>query len=81
MRNVEEDAGFSSYHGYWTQDFMAPNPHFGDMAKLRELVSAAHAQDILVIQDIVTNHVGQLFYYDINMNGRPDDQVYGYFTR
>src|SRR6185369_10206573 len=25
----------------------------------------------------VTNHVGQLFYYDINGNGQPDENVYG----
>ena len=27
-----------------------------------------------MILDIVTNHMGQLFYYDINLNGQPDDQ-------
>jgi alpha-amylase len=30
-----------------------------------------------VVVDIVTNHLGQLFYYDINMNGQPDDRVAG----
>jgi glycosidase len=30
-----------------------------------------------VILDIVTNHLGQLFYYDINENGVPDINVYG----
>jgi alpha-amylase len=77
VRNVEEDAGFASYHGYWTQDFTGTNPHFGDLATLRRLVDAAHARGMKVILDIVTNHVGQLFYYDINGNGRPDESVYG----
>ncbi len=77
VRNTEEDAGFSSYHGYWTQDFLRTNPHFGDLMKLRELVDAAHERDMLVILDIVTNHVGQLFFYDINGNGRPDDWLAG----
>ncbi len=77
VRNVEEDAGFSGYHGYWTQAFDETNPHFGDMVKLRELVDEAHAAGIAVILDVVTNHVGQLFYYDINMNGRPDQNVWG----
>ena len=36
VKNVENDAGFSSYHGYWTQDFTRVNPHFGDLAKLQE---------------------------------------------
>jgi glycosidase len=76
VKNVEEDAGFASYHGYWTQDFGAVNPHFGDMASLRHMVDAAHAAGLKVILDIVTNHVGQLFYYDINGNGEPDERVY-----
>ncbi|HET6612221.1 MAG TPA: alpha-amylase family glycosyl hydrolase [Kofleriaceae bacterium] len=77
FRNTEVDAGFSSYHGYWPQDFLRPNHHFGDVAKLRELVDAAHARGMLVILDVVLNHVGQLFFYDINGNGRPDDWMQG----
>ena len=41
--------------------------------KLRELVDTAHEKGMLVILDVVTNHMGQLFYYDINGNGQPDD--------
>ena len=77
VKNTESDAGFASYHGYWTQDFLRTNPHFGDLYKLRELVDAAHARGMLVILDVVTNHVGQLFYYDINLNGNPDEQIQG----
>ncbi|HLL20732.1 MAG TPA: alpha-amylase family glycosyl hydrolase, partial [Kofleriaceae bacterium] len=77
VKNTEEDAGFASYHGYWTQDFLRPNAHFGDLAKLRELVDKAHGKGMLVILDVVTNHVGQLFYYDINGNGQPDDTISG----
>lgn len=77
IKNTEEDAGFASYHGYWTQDLLRPNAHFGDLTKLRELVDAAHAKGMLVILDVVTNHMGQLFYYDINGNGQPDDTISG----
>src|SRR5260370_17482379 len=77
VRNLETDANFDAYHGYWQQDFEQVNPHFGDLAKLRELVQAAHAKNFKVILDIVTNHVAQLFYYDINGNGSPDENVYG----
>ncbi|MCA9559054.1 MAG: alpha-amylase, partial [Myxococcales bacterium] len=77
VKNVEEDAGFASYHGYWTQDFLAVNPHFGDLRKLQQLVEACHARGIKVVLDIVTNHVGQLFYYDINRNGQPDIVFFG----
>lgn len=77
VKNVDTDAGVDGYHGYWAQDFMAPNPYFGDLAKLRELVDKAHDRDMKVILDIVTNHVGQLFYYDINGNGQPDESLFG----
>jgi glycosidase len=77
VKNVESDAGFDSYHGYWTQDFLHPNEHFGDLDKLRELVDTAHQKGLLVILDVVTNHMGQLFYYDINDNGQPDDIISG----
>lgn len=77
VANVEEDAGFASYHGYWTQAFDQHNPHFGESEALIELINAAHARGMKVILDIVVNHVGQLFYYDINRNGQPDDNIYG----
>ena len=77
VKNVEEDAGFASYHGYWTQDFTKVNPHFGSLTDLRRLVDAAHKRNIKVILDVVTNHVGQLFFYDINGNGKPDDTLMG----
>lgn len=77
VKNVEEDAGVAGYHGYWTQHFKATNPHFGDLNKMRELVEQAHQRDMKIILDIVTNHVGQLFYYDINLNGSPDTNISG----
>jgi alpha-amylase len=77
VKNVDSDSGFSGYHGYWTQDLSTPNPHFGDLPALRSLVSAAHGLGMKVILDIVVNHMGQLFYYDINMNGQPDVSISG----
>lgn len=77
VRNVETDANVDGYHGYWAQDLRATNPHFGDIAELRELVAAAHDRDMKVIVDIVTNHVGQAFYYDMNLNGVPDINFQG----
>ncbi|MFU8804676.1 MAG: alpha-amylase family glycosyl hydrolase, partial [Bradymonadaceae bacterium] len=77
FKNVEEDAGIAGYHGYWPQDFAATNPHFGDLNALRNFVAEAHARDMKVIFDVIVNHIGQLFYYDINMNGRPDEWVEG----
>jgi len=77
IKNVETDADVDGYHGYWAQDFTQLNPHFGDLVALRRLVAACHERGMKVIIDIVTNHVGQLFYYDINLNGSPDEQIQG----
>jgi len=77
VRNVEEDAGFGSYHGYWTQHFLKHNPHFGSLTDLRRLSDALHDRGMKLILDIVTNHVGQVFFYDINGNGRPDEFLSG----
>lgn len=77
VKNVETDAGVDGYHGYWTQDFTRLNPHFGDLLSLRRMIDKAHDRGMKVILDIVVNHVGQAFYYDINLNGQPDERVAG----
>jgi len=77
VKNVENDASIDGYHGYWAQDLTALNPHMGDLAALRSMVDAAHRRGMKVILDIVTNHVGQIFFYDINGNGVPDESVWG----
>ena len=77
VRNVETDANVDGYHGYWAQDMTATNPHFGDLPALRSLVDAAHARNMKVIFDIVTNHVGQAFFYDMNLNGVADINIAG----
>lgn len=46
------------YHGYWTKDFYAVNPHFGDLDLLKDLVDQAHDRNIKVILDYVVNHTG-----------------------
>ncbi|MCX7807246.1 MAG: alpha-amylase family glycosyl hydrolase, partial [Deltaproteobacteria bacterium] len=79
--NVDHDAGFDAYHGYWAVDLERLNPHFGDLATLRAMVREAHRRGMLVILDIVTNHLGQVFYYDINNNGQPDENLIGSGTR
>jgi alpha-amylase len=58
-----------AYHGYATQAFDEPNPNFGDLGKLRELVDAAHARGLKVIVDVVVNHAGHVFYYDLDGDG------------
>ena len=48
------------FHGYSGKDFYQVAPHWGTLTKLQQLVAAAHAQGILVIDDIVVNHGGDL---------------------
>src|SRR5262245_16812176 len=77
VKNVETDADVDSYHGYWAQDLTKLNPHFGDLADLRKLTATAHGMGLKVVLDIVTNHMGQLFFYDTNLNGNPDIYIGG----
>ena len=61
-RYPEEPGGpqqpITDYHGYGAVDFYGVEEHFGTLAKLRELVDAAHRLGIKVIQDQVANHTG-----------------------
>ncbi|HEV3190692.1 MAG TPA: alpha-amylase family glycosyl hydrolase, partial [Polyangiaceae bacterium] len=77
VQNVDTDADVDAYHGYWQQDLTKVNPHFGDLAALRSMVAHAHRLGMKVVLDIVCNHMGQVFFYDINRNRRPDDYVNG----
>ncbi|PCC67405.1 Glycosidase [Nannocystis exedens] len=81
IKNIETDANVDGYHGYWAVDLTQPNAHFGNLDDLRSLVQAAHERDMLVVIDIVANHMGQLFFYDMNLNGVPDILLQGTGTR
>jgi len=73
VANVERTGYQDGYHGYWAADFTAPNPRFGTLDELRELVAQAHARDMKVIVDVVTNHTGRVFFYDLDGDGQVDD--------
>ncbi len=49
---------FAGYHGYWAEDFVRVDPHFGTLAELQTLVETAHKKGLKIIQDIVVNHAG-----------------------
>jgi glycosidase len=57
-RETYEGEAITDYHGFGAVDFYAVEEHFGDLATLRELVDAAHANGLKVIQDQVANHSG-----------------------
>jgi glycosidase len=66
LKNFSFDA--NAYHGYGIHNFIRAEPRFADNPsladdELRQLVDAAHQQDLLVIFDIVLNHTGDAFAY------------------
>ena len=72
----------TSYHGYWAQDWLDIDPHLtsaasldgkpysdspeGRMQHYRDFVKLAQSKGLKVIQDVVLNHAGPVFYYDAN---------------
>jgi|YNPMSStandDraft_2_1061718.scaffolds.fasta_scaffold00008_36 glycosidase len=67
VMNVWEDGGNAGYHGYWAQDFTKIDPHFAStISEYSNFVATMHDNSILVIQDIVVNHMGNLLLYKIN---------------
>ena len=48
------------FHGYAGRDFYKVDPHWGALGDLQHLVRAAHERGILVIDDVVVNHGGDL---------------------
>ncbi|HEX5636921.1 MAG TPA: alpha-amylase family glycosyl hydrolase, partial [Gammaproteobacteria bacterium] len=54
--SVSSDYG--GYHGYWGENLMAVDKHFGSLQDYKNLSKALHAQDMYLIQDIVVNHMG-----------------------
>ncbi len=75
----------TGYHGYWAQDWLDIDPHLtshvsltgtpypdnaeGRMEHYRDFVKLAHSKGIKIIQDVVLNHAGPVFYYDADGNG------------
>ena len=48
------------FHGYSAWNFYEVAPHWGSISNLQHLVQVAHACGLLVIDDIVVNHAGDL---------------------
>ena len=63
-----------TYHGYGIQNFLEVDPHFGTREDLRTLVKTAHEQGIYVILDIILNHTGNIFSYDVDRYWTSDDK-------
>lgn len=48
------------FHGYAARDFYRVDPHWGSLTDLGHLVRAAHQRGLLVLDDVVVNHGGNL---------------------
>ena len=56
---VDEGTGLTyGFHGYWTRDWTALDPNFGNKEDLKNLVAKAHAKGIRILLDGVINHTG-----------------------
>ena len=55
---VENRAG--GYHGYWATNINKLNDNFGSEKDFVDLVNACHSRGILVMVDVVANHMGNL---------------------
>ncbi|TAG11678.1 MAG: hypothetical protein EAZ42_00210 [Verrucomicrobia bacterium] len=83
----------TGYHGYWTQDWLDIDPHLtsrtsftgetyednaeGRMKHYQDLVRLAREKGIKIVQDVVLNHAGPIFYYDANSNNAFDIETKG----
>jgi cyclomaltodextrinase len=46
----------SAYHGYHITDFFKPEPRFGSIENVRDLLNVFHQRNIRIIADFVPNH-------------------------
>jgi glycosidase len=59
----------NDFHGYGVQDFLDVDARFGTRADLVDLVRAAHASDMRVVLDMIFNHTGSNWLYDVAETG------------
>ena len=65
----QDEGPFAGFHGYWAEDFLRTDPHFGTLDELKTLVRTAHENDIKIVQDMIVNHTG---YGSTMMDTRPE---------
>lgn len=56
-------AQYGGYHGYWAENFVEVDAHFGTLGEYRALSRALHGRGMVLVQDVVVNHVGNFFGY------------------
>src|SRR4051794_7204444 len=62
VKNTEDHTAVGdAYHGYWSLDNYALNDKFGTEDDFKALVAELHKRDILLMVDVVVNHMAQGF--------------------
>ncbi|KAK4101328.1 glycoside hydrolase family 13 protein [Parathielavia hyrcaniae] len=62
VKNIDEDTAVgTAYHGYWPVDNYALNDKYGTEQDFRDLVDELHRRDMLLMVDVVVNHMAQAF--------------------
>lgn len=66
VRNAvwSRDSSVTGYHGYWANHFAQVDPHLGSLNDYQKLALALHANQMRLVQDVVTNHVADYFSYE-----------------
>ncbi|HEY0503754.1 MAG TPA: alpha-amylase family glycosyl hydrolase [Lysobacter sp.] len=63
-----ERSRYGGYHGYWAEDFMRVDAHYGTLDDYRRLSRRLHGAGMYLVQDVVVNHTGNFFSYDGGWN-------------
>jgi len=64
LKNQTMQGDSAAYHGYWTLDFTQIDPHLGSNDDLKSLIDEAHARNMKVYFDIITNHSADVIKFE-----------------
>ncbi len=54
---------YAGYHGYWAENLLQVDKHLGTLADYQALSRSLHRRGMVLVQDIVPNHMGNYFTY------------------
>lgn len=57
-------SNYGGYHGYWGENLMQVDAHFGGLSDMQALSRALHGEGMYLVQDVVVNHMGNYIAYD-----------------
>lgn len=71
----------SGYHGYWILDFLSVDPHLGTNEDFRHLVDEAHARNMKIFCDVITNHTADVIQLERWPEREYQQPLYGYMSK